>query len=194
MPRSYSHIYKMIVKDERDVVGHIAYALYKQAKIKHIEKYKTEHDNNDPPEEYLEYFHNVSCLDEEVKRYQLQATSILREFLDNTLSEKADEMEYDIMNEHFDTLQTIVSESETKIKERVAEAEKEIKPRSFWYGVWQSMLGALLFMVLTAGIVFVATFSEKDYTIRFGHGNAKIEEQVQHPQVTDPSISQEFCQ
>jgi uncharacterized membrane protein len=168
--RKYSLLYKKIVKDERDVIGHIAYALYKAAKIKHIEKYKSEHDGEDPSEDYLEHFHNISCLEEEVERYKLQATAILQDFLTNTVTEILEDTEQDLVDAHLDM-----------VKDALADTEKELKPKSFMYGVWQSVVGAVLFMIILGAIIFGATFSQKEYVITLGHGNATVEETEYHP-------------
>lgn len=165
--RKYNFLYKKIVQGERDVVGHIAYALYKDAKIKYIENYKAKNNGDEPTEDSLEYFHSISCLDEEVERYRLQATAILQDFSQNTLEE-----------------------TKKKMDKENADLIKKIKPRSFMYGVSQSIVGALLFMILIAAIIFGVTFSQKDYVITLGHGNAMIEEAgTHHPDTTSAKIA-----
>ena len=51
MPRKYNYIYKLLVEDRGDIIGHIAYALYKEDKIEYINKFKEEHNNNEPTED-----------------------------------------------------------------------------------------------------------------------------------------------
>ena len=53
MPRKYNYIYKQLVEDRGDIIGHIAYALYKEDKIEYINKFKEEHNNNEPTEDDL---------------------------------------------------------------------------------------------------------------------------------------------
>lgn len=40
MQRNYNFIYSKLVESENDLIGHIAYSLYKQQKIQHIEDFK----------------------------------------------------------------------------------------------------------------------------------------------------------
>lgn len=42
MARNYNYIYSQLVEDRKDIVGHIAYALYKEDKIAFIGRYKEE--------------------------------------------------------------------------------------------------------------------------------------------------------
>ena len=40
MERNYNFIYSKLVKKNEDLIGHIAYSLYKKSKIEYIEKIK----------------------------------------------------------------------------------------------------------------------------------------------------------
>lgn len=150
MARKYSPLYKKIVKDERDVVGHIAYALYKQAKIAHIEKYKADNGGADPDEDYLNHFHNIACIEGEMERYRIQATRILQDFTQNTLDETKKDLEKETL-----------------------ELVKDIKPRSFWYGVGQGALGSFALMLFLGGLMLFFVLSSHEIAFTVGNGGVK---------------------
>lgn len=156
----------MIVEDDTDVIGHIAYALYKEQKIKFIEKKKDGNPERHLSEEDWQHFNEVTCTDENIQRYRLQATEILQNFVDDALRETIKQIESDTKKNQADILAGIVA---------------PLKPKGWWHGVGQSVVGALIFMVIAAGLVFFASLSEKEYTFTFGgSGSAKIE-QVETP-------------
>ena len=166
MARKYNFLYKSLVKDERDVVGHIAYALYKDSKIKHIEQFKADHDGSEPSEDDLEHFHRFSCQEDQIERYQIQASTILQDFLANTLAETTAQIEEQTRQRHFDTIQQIVSASENRIK-----------PKSFLYGVGQSALGSFILMLALAGLMLFFILSSHEITFTVGNGGVrKIQE------------------
>ncbi|WP_163444538.1 hypothetical protein [Flavobacterium columnare] len=43
--RKFSFIYSEIIEDENDMIGHIAYSLYKSNKISYIEQFKADNNN-----------------------------------------------------------------------------------------------------------------------------------------------------
>ena len=175
MARKYNFLYNKIVRDERDVVGHIAYALYKSSKIRHIEKYKEENNNREPTEEVLERFHSISCQDDQIERYKLQATAILQDFLDNTLAE---------------TTQKIEAENKAKQLE-ILKQVNSIKPKGFMHGVWQGLAASGLFMVFFSAIMFVVLMSSHEYTFTIGNsGVKKVQIQEQQASMPEPLLTE----
>lgn len=56
------------------------------------------------------------------------------------------------------------------------EVVSEMKPAGFWYGVWQGVVGAFVFMLLMCVVLFFLNLSDSEYTFTIGgSGNAKIE-------------------
>lgn len=164
-------LYKKIVKEKRDVVGHIAYALYKEAKIEHIKNYKDGHNEQEPDEDYLEHFHNIACLDEEVNRYRIQATGILQDFIQNSIDETKRKIEHES------------EEKELQIRREM----DDIKPKTFMHGVWQSALGSLFLMLALAAMMFFFIMSSHEYTFTIGNGGVK---KIQEEEVQSPPSSQ----
>ena len=166
MSRQYNPIYSKIVDDDTDVIGHIAYALYKEQKIKFIKSKKGDDPNKHLSEEEWQHFNEVTCTDDNICRYRLQATEILQNFMDDVLSETIEQIESDAKKNQAEILSGII---------------QPLKPKGWWYGLTQSVVGAVIFAFLAAGLVFWASLSEKEYTITFGgSGSTKIE-QVETP-------------
>ncbi len=184
MGREYNLIYSKLVEREDDVVGTIAYSIYKTDKIAFIEEYKKSHDGNDPTEDDFKRFHDTICTEGHISRYQMQAINILNSFLNNALSETATQIETDCKDRHQQMLKEIVDTTvtgivDTKIPVIIQNQLKPLRPKGFWYGVGQSALGALAFMILVCALMFVGTFSQKEYTFTIGgSGSATIKEKT----------------
>ena len=59
MSRKYNYIFSKLVDDETDLIGLVAYGIYKNNKIGYIEKFK-EKQGREPSEDELE--HSMSIL------------------------------------------------------------------------------------------------------------------------------------
>lgn len=166
MPRKYNYIYKQLVENRGDIIGHIAYALYKEDKIEYIAKFKEEHNGNDPTEDDLKPFNDMSCTTGSIDKYKFVASDILQSFLENTLEETKRDIEDSINRNHI---------------EQIRKAIEPIKPnslgKSYLHGILQSVIGAIIFMILMCAIVFFLNLSKQQYTFTIGgSGNATVEQ------------------
>lgn len=161
--RQYNYIYSKLVADETDIFGHIAYALYKGDKVKFIEKLKAE--GKTPTEEDLQPFHQISCLDTTLERYQIQASVIMDVFLNEVLKKHKTDIERNYYEEH---------------DKRLGEIVKPLKAK-FWNGVIQSIVGAFFFAIILAAFAFVYTFSKDDTSVKTGLNAAKVTHPVTPP-------------
>lgn len=146
MSRKYSYIFSRMVENDADIVGHIAYALYKSDKINYIEHFK-EAQKKEPTEEDLDVFHDVSSQPDSVKKYRFVAAHILRDFLDNSLEESIENMERDCNDRHADILKDVIKTLLPKKKSTL-----------FWHGVLQSVAGAFIFALIVAAFVFIKSY------------------------------------
>lgn len=158
--RQYNYIYSKLVKDETDIFGHIAYALYKGDKVKFLEKLKA--DGKEPSEEDLQPFHQISCLDTTLERYQVQASVIMDAFLNEVLKGHKADIEKGYLEEQ---------------KKHIAEVVSPLRQK-FWNGVLQSVVGAFIFAIILAAFAFVYTFAKEDTSVRTGHDAAKVVHQA----------------
>lgn len=154
MARSYNYIYKRLVESPDDIVGQIAYGLYKADKIEFIEKFKNEHNGEEPTEDDFKSFHSVSCLERTLERYKLAAESILQQFLDYNMESFQTQFAEDCINNH---------------KEILADVVSDLKPmgamKQFFFGLSQSVVGAFVFALLLAAIGFINLFKVSDLNI-----------------------------
>lgn len=80
----FNFIYKKLVQGPDDVVGALAYGLYKEEKIAFLTSFREEH-GRDATEEELKTFHRVANVPLRIDAYKSQAESLLQEFLDDVL-------------------------------------------------------------------------------------------------------------
>lgn len=146
MSRKYSFIFSRIVKDESDIVGHIAYALYKSDKVNYIENFK-ESNKREPADEDLDAFHSVSSQYETIRKYRFIASHILKDFLDDTLEESIDNIEQESNERHAEILKDVIKPLLPKKKWTL-----------FWHGVLQSVAGAFIFALIVAAFVFIKNY------------------------------------
>lgn len=166
MSRKYNYIYKKLVEDRGDIIGHIAYALYKEEKIEYITKFRKEHNDAEPTEDDLKPFNDISSTSGSIDKYKFVAANILQVFLENTLEETKHDIEENINRNHIELIQKAI---------------EPIKPssigKSYLHGIIQSVIGAFLFMLLLCALIFALNFSKSQYTFTFGGtGNATLEQ------------------
>lgn len=153
MERKYNYIYKQLVDDEYDVIGHIAYSIYKSNKIEFIEKFKEEHNGLPPTEEELMSFHDVSCTTSSINLYQTKAEIILSDFLDEVLEEIRDDVEHDYINNHNAHLKSIIEPLVPK------------KSKQFFQSLLASLLGAFIFALIVAAFAFITSYNHSDNSV-----------------------------
>ena len=128
-PHSYSTVYRLLVHGEDDLVGQIAYAVYKQQKIEKITRFATKNKRPPTDEELASFMENAES-ETQQSFYNERAVSILQDFLQKSLADEVEEM----------TAQT-KAEYDAKINALL----KDLKPKDFMYGVWQGVLASFLF-------------------------------------------------
>lgn len=82
MGQPYSFIYRELVESEDDLVGLIAYGIYKKHKIEFIRKIKSE-QNREPETADFESFCAASTTKSQLSSYRNQAEAMLSETLGN---------------------------------------------------------------------------------------------------------------
>ena len=128
MARKYSYMYSRLVKSDQDVVGSIAYSLYKSAKISYIRKIEAE-TGSPISESKLQDYDRAQQTQEQIELYLDKANRLLAEF-------------------NQDMLEAVVSHIEKEAADK----------HSFWYGAWQSVVGAFVYSLLLALVALVLHF------------------------------------
>lgn len=156
MGRNYNDIYKRLVKDEGDVYGHIAYSIYKANKIEYIEKFKREHGGNQPTEDELKPFHDLSCTESSINLYEMKAEAVVHDFASEVLGGFMTDMERDYILNHNAYLEDII------------EPLKPKKGRQFLMSVLASVLGAFFFALFVAAMAFIRANNKSDTSVSLG--------------------------
>lgn len=133
MARSYNFIYEIIVENEDDIVGHIAYSLYKTDKIDWVKNFK-ESNKKDPDEKDIEKFHNIVSTTKSIERYRMTADHILINFLGLALDENITDIEKSIRDNY-----------QQSIKDVIKPISPPRKWISFFSSVASSFVGAIFF-------------------------------------------------
>ncbi|MFK7000231.1 hypothetical protein V3Q90_05815 [Flavobacterium oreochromis] len=143
--RKFSFIYSEIIEDENDMIGHIAYSLYKSNKISYIEQFKADNNNQQPSETDLNGFHQASR--PTIPALRIQAEQLLANFTQLTLEETILEIQLETKENQENTLREII---------------KPIipgKPKGPWDGFWMSVLVKGVQALVVAIIFFLIIFS-----------------------------------
>lgn len=135
-PSAYNFIYSQLVHDAGDLVGLIAYGLYKRDKIEFIAKYKANH-SQEPNGEAFKAFHEFSTTDGRLASYRKQAEDILATFSAEMLEEQAAEIQ---------------AEYDSQLTEELKQAHP------FWQGVWQNLIAGMMSLAIVA-LLFVVIWS-----------------------------------
>lgn len=131
--RKYNFIYEKLVKDENDLVGLIAYSLYKRKKIAYIKSFKEKDKNYEMSEEELNSFHNASQL--HTSDYKYQANTLIQDFTNHLLETETQEIEADY-------------------EERFREELKSLKNK-WWEGAFHGIVGNLGFSLVLGAIILI---------------------------------------
>ena len=154
MAREYNFIYSRLVKDKSDMIGHIAYSLYKQEKVSWIEGHKQGNDGKEPTD-----------------NYRAMATSILQEFMGGSTDMMAEQVAREVSDK-------VTQHINDNIANRIPKTES--LGSRYFHGIMQSILAAvILAVVIWLLIVVVSRFSIGDIEIEFKKKKPAQTEQVQ---------------
>ena len=106
MERNYNFIYSKLVKKNEDLIGHIAYSLYKKSKIEYIEKQKKR--GNTPTDLELIPFNDFTSTDSFVESYRLRAELVLQGFIENVLDEELENYKEQVISNQKEIFMGIV--------------------------------------------------------------------------------------
>lgn len=141
--RKFSFIYSEIIESEDDMIGHIAYSIYKSKKIEYIKNFKKE--NNRPPSE--DDLHNYQMSSKvHLSSIRTQAERLLADFIQFSLAETVEKIEAESKERQLMELRSIVTPL-------VPDKKK------FFDGFFNSLVLSFLKSIILAAIVFLVIFS-----------------------------------
>ncbi|WP_194787916.1 hypothetical protein [Pseudomonas sp. UFMG81] len=133
----YNFIYTDLVQSDVDLLGMIAYALYKRQKIEFIQGWR-DRLGDDPSEVDRQHFHEISNSRYQLETYRNQAGELAEDFLNTSLEERAQELEHRLAVQATDEL-------------------RRYKP-NYWTGVSQGVVASAI-SVLLLGLLVMFTWS-----------------------------------
>lgn len=95
----YNYIYNQLVVSEGDLVGLIAYGIYKKHKIEFITSIKKE-QHRDPTDEECSSFFIASTTSSQLDKYRTQAENMLLEMAGNITDKELKQYEYDMLKNY----------------------------------------------------------------------------------------------
>ena len=175
MAREYNFIYSRLVKDKSDMIGHIAYSLYKAEKVSWVEGHKKANGGKEPTETEFKKYHEACCSEQRINNYRAMATSILQEFMGGST---------DMMAEQ-------VARETQHINDNIA--NRIPKPESlaarYGHGIAQSILAAIILaVVIWLLIAVVGKFSIGDLQIEFKKKEPQTEQVQKQAQKQIPEF------
>lgn len=144
MANQYNFIYEKLVTAEDDVLGLIAYGIYKQHKIEFITKIKEE-NKREPTQEECNSFFAASTTESQLNNYRNQAEALLSETVANIANEELGRYE----------------------DEMVRNYKKEIRDcipgnwKTFFVSVGAGVVSAFLFAIIAGVFYFIGETSDK---------------------------------
>lgn len=141
--RNYNFIFSKLVEGPDDLLGLLAYGLYKQQKIEHIKLYKNKHEGVGPTDNELVNFHELSSSPIQIENYKKIAGDKLNIVMDQLMVDNID-----------------------KFRQAAADGQRdaiaELKPTIKNYAA-SGIVGNFSFIVAVGAIFGLAYLIDKDY-------------------------------
>jgi len=100
----WSHrIFDQIIEGEDDLIGMVAYSIYKQEKIKWIKRHKEKTGKYPEKEAIDQYFHDFASTDHVLKRYRNQAEEVVNRTFQLSQLEALEEYKKQVRDEQIIT-------------------------------------------------------------------------------------------
>lgn len=93
--KQYNYIYSKLVSGRDDVVGMLAYSIYKQHKIEFIEDFKKSKNGTAPTDSDIENFIMSSVTPSQLDKYRESAVTILSETVADAVQDELSNIDYD---------------------------------------------------------------------------------------------------
>lgn len=146
--RRYNFIYRQLVESEDDVIGLVAYGIYKQHKIEFIRSFKEKNDK-DPEDRDCDTFYLTSTTPDQLRKYRDQAENLFSSLVASTTNEEIQRFEQEM-------LKTYESKIDDSVKKSMPTTMK-----SFWLGVLGSFIATLVMVGISVLFYFYGATSDK---------------------------------
>lgn len=153
MPKQYNEIYKKLVKNPNDILGIVAYSVYKRQKFEFISKSTdSEESKEHPTDEEIATFTDISNSQAQLDFYEEAAANLLDGYAALSESEKVKELE----ENYNEQLAQNKKDYERKLRNS--------KSTNFMYGVSQSIVASLLIIIILGFLTFMVWSTKQGIT------------------------------
>jgi hypothetical protein len=135
-----SSIYEALVKAEDDIIGLIAYALYKQSKREFLAGHAAK-NNAEADEAAISAFCLQAQLPRSIQQYRINAAESMSKLTDEVFKGAID----DVKREY---------------QEQLAEVVKGFEKPTFWHSVWEHAVSSFM-VLLMVGLIFLLIYLAK---------------------------------
>lgn len=146
----YNFIYKKLAQGPDDVVGALAYALYKEEKLAYVKDFE-ESRGSAPADADLQEFHRMTNMPQRIDAYKQQAERLLQEFLEDALvivlQEREKQMHQEFVANKLESVEARIDLQAKSVHEALAQKNR------FWSGVLQNVLAGLVTTLIAFGFV-----------------------------------------
>lgn len=146
MQRNYNFIYSKLVEKDSDLIGHIAYSLYKKSKIEYIETQKQ--SGKTPTDTELIPFNDFSSTESSLESYRLKVELIIQGFIENALEEELESFKEQVVNNQIEIIGDVVKPLVTPI----------------WKNILIGVVASFVFALISVTFYFIVTYG--NYSIK----------------------------
>lgn len=147
-PRQYNFIYAKLVNADDDLVGLVAYGIYKQHKISFLSSFKDEF-GREPTDEECRVFYLTSTTSDQLQKYTTQAAGLVSELVTSTTIEEIQTFQADMLNSY-----------ETKIEQAV-KRNVPTNAKTITTGVITGVVASLVAALMMSISYFIGHTSDK---------------------------------
>lgn len=140
----YNFIYEKLVVSEEDLVGLIAYGIYKRHKIEYITRIKEE-QKREPTDEEFNAFFIASTTSSQLEKYRSQAENMLLEMAGNITDNELRQYESDMLRNYKKEISSCVPSNWT----------------SFFISIGAGVVSAFLFAIIAGMFYFIGETSDR---------------------------------
>lgn len=145
-----NNIYSLLVNDQDDLIGLVAYGLYKRHKIEFIENLPSEMDK----EANMQAFYLSSSTPSQLDKYRNEAERLLYDIVLNSAQEQVSSAQKDLL----DSNQKALKEYTDSIDIKIGDSVKKNLPK-LGENVLTNIIGAVACALITALFMFIGSIT-----------------------------------
>jgi hypothetical protein len=143
---AYNTIYEKLTADPNDLVGALAYIIYKQQKVEFCKATSA----GNPSREEIERFHAIASLDASIAAYRSQAEAMAQAFLNEGLDDLVQRTEAETRT---DVLYTYIGNVNTGLQSQLTTVNEILAAKRTWLGWIRDVGGNLIVNVVTILVI-----------------------------------------